>query len=322
MNCGFQSAVFGNTVTEAPEPAKVKILLDGETISFDEQPVMLNNRVLVPLREVAERMGADVAWSEAGRIAVSKDDTGVLLTVGKDTVYVNRQKFFMDQVPVLLNGRTFVPVRFVAPALGAKVDWDEANQTVLILSEGNFSDSFQSTEKYYKLFDVKVGGQDYCSPEEAKQYVLQQNLLKYAENIRVVYIRFAEYGPADTMVTGYDWEGNSKAVWLSKDPYLETIEVDGSVLLQDGVSEEKIYAILQEKGVKREDVTDLYLAINNKELNQICWYALVQQEQKKYNYLFDFKTGELISEYQYEVEGNVSYSITKKQHPLYSCFSL
>ncbi len=136
---GFQSAVFANTVTEAPEPAKVKILLDGKTITFDGQPVILNNRVLVPLREIAERMGAKVAWSEdflraeeLGKITVSKDNNGVLFTVGQDVVLVNRQKFYMDQAPVLLNGRTFVPVRFVAPALGAKVDWDEESQTVLI----------------------------------------------------------------------------------------------------------------------------------------------------------------------------------------------
>ena len=146
---GFHSAVFANTVTEAPEPAKVKILLDGKTITFDEQPVILNNRVLVPLREIAERMGAKVAWSEnflraeeLGIIAVSKGNTGVLLTIGEDCVVVNRQIFYMDQAPVLLNGRTFVPVRFVAPALGAKVDWDEESQTVLILSEGNFLTAF------------------------------------------------------------------------------------------------------------------------------------------------------------------------------------
>lgn len=120
------------------------------------------------------------------------------------------------------------------------------------------------------------------------------------------------------MVTGYDWEGNSKAVWLSKHPYLETIEVEGSVLLQDGVSEEKIYSILNDKGIKREDVTDLYLAINNKELNQVGWYALVQQEQKNMITCLILKPESLFP----NINMSRTYSVTKKRHPLYSCFSL
>ncbi len=306
VNLGFKSTVLANTDMETPKPANIKVLLDGKIISFDQEPVILKDRVLVPIRKVAELMGANVLWTgESEKVVLKKDNTEIIITIGEPSVLVNRQIFFMDQPPVVVNDRTLVPLRFVSPALGARVDWDDKNQTVLILSQGNFSGNYQSFGDYYKLFDVVAGEQDNFSPEEAKQYALKHNLLKYADNVRIVYTRFNKFGPANTMVSGLDIEGNKKVIWFSKNPYLGTIEVVGSVLLVNGVQEERIYSTLNKKGIKRECVKDLYLAIEDKKLSRVCWYALAHQNQKEYNYLFDFKTGELISEYQYDINSNI-----------------
>lgn len=54
------------------------------------------------------------------------------MQLGKDTAYVNGVAKKLDQPAVAINGRTLVPLRFLAEALSANVSWDGASYTVLI----------------------------------------------------------------------------------------------------------------------------------------------------------------------------------------------
>jgi hypothetical protein len=56
----------------------------------------------------------------------------ITMQIGNTTVMVNGKSYTIDAPPVIVNGRTFVPVRFVAEILGAKVDYDAATRTVTI----------------------------------------------------------------------------------------------------------------------------------------------------------------------------------------------
>ena len=59
-------------------------------------------------------------------------NTKIELQVGSKLMYVDSRKVELDQGPVIQNGRTLVPIRAIAEALGAKVDWDENAKTVTI----------------------------------------------------------------------------------------------------------------------------------------------------------------------------------------------
>jgi len=111
------------------------VIIDGKRLVFDVPPVMKNDRVLVPLRVIFEELGMKVDWNEATEtVTAAGGGTTVVLKIGSDQPTVNGTAVPIDVPAETVGGRTMVPVRFVAEATGAKVEWDEPLQTVLITS--------------------------------------------------------------------------------------------------------------------------------------------------------------------------------------------
>ncbi|MDH7578658.1 MAG: ABC transporter substrate-binding protein [Bacillota bacterium] len=117
----------------AAKAASIKILINGEQLDTDPAPFIEEGRVLVPLRALFEALGAAVDWDAAARtVTGSKGETTVRLVIGQKTARVNNKSVTLDVPAKITQGRTFVPLRFVGESLGAKVDWDAGNRTVII----------------------------------------------------------------------------------------------------------------------------------------------------------------------------------------------
>jgi hypothetical protein len=103
------------------------VMVDMDKIEFpDALPYLDNevNRVRVPIRFVAEAMGAKVEWdAEARRVTITRDGTEIKLTIDDPTVLVNGTWLQIDAPPKIVQDRTMVPLRFLSEAFGAKVDW-------------------------------------------------------------------------------------------------------------------------------------------------------------------------------------------------------
>ena len=100
------------------------VLVNNEMDTLDVAPYIKDSRTYVPLRALAQSFGAEVNWDEkTGEITVDGNGTKVVLEVGKTTYTVNDNEKTMDVAPELDSaaGRTLVPVRFVAEALGYTV---------------------------------------------------------------------------------------------------------------------------------------------------------------------------------------------------------
>jgi hypothetical protein len=112
----------------------IKIEIDGERLSLpDADPVIENDRTLVPLRYVFEALGAEPVWDEAARTVTSiHNGAEIRLRIDDPTARVNGEDVVLDAAPVLRGGRTLVPIRFIAESFGARVDWDEARRAVVI----------------------------------------------------------------------------------------------------------------------------------------------------------------------------------------------
>jgi hypothetical protein len=82
-------------------------------------------RVRVPVRFVAEQMGAAVAWDNDSQVVtITRDNLLIKLKVDDPKVEVNGKVITIDAPPRLLPpGRVMVPLRFVSEAFGANVDW-------------------------------------------------------------------------------------------------------------------------------------------------------------------------------------------------------
>lgn len=125
----------GTANTDKPAAATKTILLqigstavivDDQAIINDVAPVIRNDRTLVPIRVITEALGGQVAWNEAAKeVTLTVNGKEIKMTIGKAL-----EKYGV--APVIIGGRTFVPVRFVADELGAVTTWDDATKTVTI----------------------------------------------------------------------------------------------------------------------------------------------------------------------------------------------
>jgi len=111
---------------------------NGTPVTLEVAPVIQNGRTLLPVRYVAEPPGATVSWT-AGTQTVTIQRTGLTLAlvVGKATAVVNGHTVPIDAadsrvVPVILQGRTMVPARFVAEQMGCAVAYDPATKVVTV----------------------------------------------------------------------------------------------------------------------------------------------------------------------------------------------
>ena len=117
----------------------ISVVIDGKFVEFDQPPIIQDGRTLVPFRAILEAMGASVDWDEATQtVSAALDENIVILTVGSNKAEKNSMIFTLDVPPVIMNGRTLVPVRFIAESFGAAVDWDGETQTVIIAIDDTF----------------------------------------------------------------------------------------------------------------------------------------------------------------------------------------
>lgn len=114
---------------------------DGTTYSMDVAPYIKNGRAYGPIRYVAQALDvpiSNILWDEAAQtVTLLKGDRAVQLKIGSSDMIINGITSNMD-VPVEITiGRTMLPFRFVAQALGASVAWDENTQQVIVETDGS-----------------------------------------------------------------------------------------------------------------------------------------------------------------------------------------
>ena len=110
------------------------VLADGETIVNDAAPVIRDSRTFLPIRVIAEELGADVAWNEAEqKVTITKDGDILEIFINEPFATVNGEPVALDAPAFIENDRTYLPIRFVAENLGAEIVWDGAAQTVTIM---------------------------------------------------------------------------------------------------------------------------------------------------------------------------------------------
>ena len=96
-----------------------------------------SGRTMVPLRAIGEAIGAIITFDPSTqRIDIKKDATIIQLWIGKPKAMVNGVSVDIDPdkpvSPVIIKGRTFLPLRFIAEAFEFKVDWEASIQRITL----------------------------------------------------------------------------------------------------------------------------------------------------------------------------------------------
>ncbi len=110
------------------------ISADGELLNLDSPPVLKDGRTLLPIRAITEAMGGNVAWDNQERkVTVKAKGSTVEMWLDKKTIRSNGQNKNIDVAPTIINGRTMVPVRFVADNLpDCDITWDNDTKSAVI----------------------------------------------------------------------------------------------------------------------------------------------------------------------------------------------
>ncbi|HWA84497.1 MAG TPA: copper amine oxidase N-terminal domain-containing protein, partial [Fimbriimonadaceae bacterium] len=113
---------------------QIQVQVDGDAVNFpNAQPQYRDGRVLVPLRGVFQKLGAYVSWNPSDQlVSAVRGTTDIELKIGSQTATVNGSPVTLDVPPMIIDGTTMVPIRFVSEALGARVGWMDAEQLVTI----------------------------------------------------------------------------------------------------------------------------------------------------------------------------------------------
>jgi hypothetical protein len=123
---------------------KLGYYINGGIQSMDTSPIIREERTLLPIRFVAEPLGAAVGWNgNEQKVTVSLKDKIIDLWIGKATAMVNGVSVPIDKSnsnvkPIVIPpGRTMLPLRFIAENLGCNVDWESASQMVTVTYPNN-----------------------------------------------------------------------------------------------------------------------------------------------------------------------------------------
>ena len=125
-------------------PDTISVVLNGETIDFTDEngnkvnPQLINDRTMVPLRKIFEVLGATIEWDgDTETVTATTEEKTMKLQINNNVATVitgeETEEITLDAAPVVIEGRTLVPVRFISETLGLKVGWEQETQTVVIL---------------------------------------------------------------------------------------------------------------------------------------------------------------------------------------------
>ena len=210
------------TIYEPEDPTvsqPVTVTLDGTAVVFpDVQPyINEDDRTLVPIRFIAEGLGADVTWDDYTKTAtIVKDDITIRycpLSIGAN---YNGYEMDFDSKGVLKDDRTLVPLRFISEMLRCRVDWDAENEAVHITSPGEavpFPEPRPSVHYRETEYDGNL------------MWITLDNFLDYRDcdnyEFQVEFINPVQFNTADAdigEIAGTEYQTYSRSIWRKLQP--------------------------------------------------------------------------------------------------------
>lgn len=127
----------------------ILVKLNDNQLVFDQNPVIVDGRTLVPLRVIFESLGATVEWEDKTQtVTAIKDDIQIVLQVNNSIMSVNQEEITLDVPPQIVGSRTLVPVRAISESFNCLVEWDGDISLVKITTE-NYVDLNSGTTIVY-----------------------------------------------------------------------------------------------------------------------------------------------------------------------------
>lgn len=167
------------TVTASADE-EITVLLNGSRVAFDQPPIIVHDRTMVPMRAVFEKLNLMVQWfGEERRITAVDDDINITMFIDEPYIYVNGEGRRIDAAPIIVNDRTLVPLRAISESVGGQVEWDGTTRTVTIeIEKDNSSDNVSDETPDETMDNVS---------DETSDEALERKVLELVNAERAVY---------------------------------------------------------------------------------------------------------------------------------------
>lgn len=132
-------------------PKDVTITMNGEIVSTDQPPVIKNSRTFVPVRVIAESLGAKVFYlSNEKAVSIEKGEKNIYIPIGKKEMRISTTELAgpvpLDAPAFIQNNRTMLPLRAIAEMFDMDVQWDGEAREVKITSPDHYLKSYVNDE--------------------------------------------------------------------------------------------------------------------------------------------------------------------------------
>lgn len=157
----------------------ISIKVNGKYLSTDVAPFISNSSTYVPIRFISEALNInDITWnSSSNSVTIKADNKTLVLFVNKNYAYLNNEYINLENNALIVNSRTFIPVRFVSSCFDANVDWDEKSQTVIINSKDYVNSPVEENTSIYwlsRIIEAEASGEPYKGKVAVGEVILNR----------------------------------------------------------------------------------------------------------------------------------------------------
>lgn len=158
LNENLDSTLYEGDLIKIQPLKTISIQVDGKTVPSAPDPYIENSRTFVPIRFIADALDVEeINWEEETQTAIlKKDELTIALPYNSQYAVVNGDEVNLDAPINIYQGRTFVPIRFVAEAFDCYVHWDEKKYLIDIKTDG---------ENYLQGSDVDISQKNYTDED-------------------------------------------------------------------------------------------------------------------------------------------------------------
>lgn len=113
--------------------SNIRVFIDGEQVMMNVNPIIEKGTTLVPFRPVFEKLGLTIKWDDKTKtVTGTANRIEIKLKINDSNAIVNKRNVKLTIPPKIINGNTYVPLRFIGEATGKQVDWHSASRSVYI----------------------------------------------------------------------------------------------------------------------------------------------------------------------------------------------
>lgn len=170
------SVAFNVQVVSAEPPPL--IYLNGKTISSEVSPIIVDGRVLVPLRVISDQLGYVVRWDPGARMVYVNTAAGSEATASDSNeirLMIHGSLVAADVSPRIVQHRVMVPIRSIAESMNAVVHWQADTKQVMIVHPDKLrQDTLRAIDNFLYWIDASYEYPDNGTPDDFSAWMTEK----------------------------------------------------------------------------------------------------------------------------------------------------